>query len=195
MKPARGPAPAGPRRVTSHTTDFTKLFWIDVGMNTPQPWLDQAPDHKNFAAAAAAGLLLELAALALLLPMLATQPPPAQIAAPVKITIIAPPAPKPPPPAPKPPPKPVTPPQLRPLPNDFDTSATPRNPPATIRPDSGRIGPKMDRQDDISPAGFVRFPARPDDARCRMALPACNAPAETQENSPTTATAAEIKCV
>jgi protein TonB len=79
-------------------------------MNTPRTWLDQAPDHKNFAAAIMAGLLLELAALAVLLPILTKPPPPAQIAAPVKITIIAPPAPKPPPPAPKPPPpQPVTP--------------------------------------------------------------------------------------
>lgn len=89
-----------------------QLLWIDMRMNKPQSWLNQAPDHKKFAAAIMAGLLLELAALALLLPLLAKPAPPAQVVAPVKITIIAPPAPKPPPPTPKPPPpKPVTPPQ------------------------------------------------------------------------------------
>lgn len=81
-------------------------------MNMPDRWLGQAPDGKKFAGALLAGLLLEIAALVLILPHLAKQPPPAQVQAVVKITIVAPPAPKPPPPAPKPPPpKPVVPPQ------------------------------------------------------------------------------------
>jgi len=79
-------------------------------MNTPQKWLNQAPDGKKFAAAILAGLLLELGGLALVLTHLAKPPPPAQIPATVRITIVAPPAPKPPPPQPTPP-KPVTPPQ------------------------------------------------------------------------------------
>ena len=81
-------------------------------MNTPDMWLTQAPDNKRFALAIGAGLLLELAVLGLALPMFTHQPPPAQVPAPVKLTIVAPPVPKPPPPAPKPPPpKTVTPPQ------------------------------------------------------------------------------------
>jgi periplasmic protein TonB len=91
-------------------------------MKTAETWADQPSDGKNFAVALAAGLGLELAALALLLPFMTKQAPPAQVQAPVKLTIAAaPPAPKPPPPLPKPPqpvpkpPPPVTPPQ-RPTP-------------------------------------------------------------------------------
>jgi protein TonB len=81
-------------------------------MSTPEKWLNQAPDGKKFSAAILAGLLLEAGILLLVLPHLMKQPPPAQIPATVKITIVAPPAPKPPPPTLKPPPpKPVTPPQ------------------------------------------------------------------------------------
>ncbi len=89
-------------------------------MNMPDMWLNQAPDGRRFAAAIGLGLLLEVAALGLTLRLAAHQPPPAQLPSPVKITIIAPPAPKPPPPQPVPPPpqpvppQPVTPP--RPVP-------------------------------------------------------------------------------
>jgi len=86
-------------------------------MKTAETWLGQPSDGKNFALALAAGLGLELAALALLLPFVTKQAPPAQVQAPVKLTIAAapppqkppPPPPKPPQPVPKPPP-PVTPP-------------------------------------------------------------------------------------
>ena len=72
-------------------------------MKISETWLDQTADGRNFVWALAAGLGLELAALALLLPFLAKPVPPAQVQAPVKLTIdAAPHAPKPPQPAPKP---------------------------------------------------------------------------------------------
>ncbi len=79
-------------------------------MSTQQTWASPEPDGKNFLAALVLGLLLELGTFFVLLPLFTPQPPPAQVQAPVKLTIVAPPAPKPPPP-PKPiPPKPVIPP-------------------------------------------------------------------------------------
>jgi protein TonB len=82
-------------------------------MKTPEQWLNPAPDVGRFTLALCAGLLLELCALALLLPFFMKQPPPAQIQAPVRLTISeAPPTPKPPPPVPVPvaPPLPIPPP-------------------------------------------------------------------------------------
>ncbi len=74
-------------------------------MSTPDIWLDQGPDGRRFAAAIGIGLIVELSALALLMPVFTHQPPPAATPAPVKLTIQAPPpSPKPMPPTPKPPP-------------------------------------------------------------------------------------------
>jgi periplasmic protein TonB len=74
-------------------------------------WMNPQAEGRRFAAALGFGLLLELGGLALLLPAISHKESPATVAAPVKLSIVAPaPAPKP-PPAPKPvPPKPVTPP-------------------------------------------------------------------------------------
>ncbi|HTJ89004.1 MAG TPA: TonB family protein [Acidocella sp.] len=77
--------------------------------------MDAQGDGRRFAVALGIGLVLELGGLALLLPAMSHKETPATVAAPVKLSIVAPaPAPKPPPvpkPAPKPvPPKPVTPP-------------------------------------------------------------------------------------
>jgi protein TonB len=80
-------------------------------MKTPEQWLNPAPDAGRFMLALGAGLLLELCALALMLPFFMKPPPPAQIQAPVRLVISeAPPAPKPPPPVPQPkPPQPLPP--------------------------------------------------------------------------------------
>jgi len=85
-------------------------------MNSSETWLAPAQDGRRFMAAIGIGLLVELAALALLLPVMSRQPPPARQQSVVKISIQAPPqAPKPPPPAPKaPPPKPLPPQPLTP---------------------------------------------------------------------------------
>lgn len=85
-------------------------------MKTMETWLDQSSDGRNFVLALAAGLALELAALALLLPFITRPAPPAQVRAPIRLTIAAPPTPKPPPPAPKPPPPvPKPPPPVTPV--------------------------------------------------------------------------------
>jgi len=75
-------------------------------------WMNPRTDGRRFAAALGIGVLLELGGLALLLPAISHKETPATVAAPVKISIVAPaPAPKPPPPpVPQPMPKPVTPP-------------------------------------------------------------------------------------
>lgn len=94
-------------------------------MSTVDPW--QTADNRRFLAALGAGLLVELAALGLALPVLSHQHPPANRPAVVQLSIATPPpAPKPPPPAPKPPPpqpkpppptpQPVTPPKPLPPP-------------------------------------------------------------------------------
>ncbi|MBB5373417.1 TonB family protein [Acidocella aromatica] len=92
-------------------------------MNSSETWLVPAQDGRRFMAAIGIGLLVELAALALLLPVMSQQQPPARQQSVVKISIQAPPqAPKPLPPTPKPPPptpqppQPVTPPKPVPTP-------------------------------------------------------------------------------
>jgi TonB family protein len=67
-------------------------------------WLGQTAGNRNFAYALLAGLALEIAALFVLLPLVNQPPKPAQTPGPVRLTIAAPPAPKPPAPVPKPPP-------------------------------------------------------------------------------------------
>ncbi|MDR3717869.1 MAG: TonB family protein [Bryobacteraceae bacterium] len=92
-------------------------------MNSSETWLAPAQDGRRFMAAIGIGLLVELAALALLLPVMSQKQPPARQQSVVKISIQAPPqAPKPPPPTPTPPPpkpqppQPVTPPKPAPAP-------------------------------------------------------------------------------
>jgi protein TonB len=99
---------------------------------TTDPWLNPPADGRRFAAALAAGLLLEAAALMLLIPVMTHQEAPSETPAPIKLSVVAP-APKPPPtppppkplpplpvipapPVPPPPPLPVAPPMLPPPP-------------------------------------------------------------------------------
>jgi protein TonB len=96
-------------------------------------------DGRRFAVALGIGLLLELGGLGLLLPAMSHKETPATVAAPVKLSIVAPaPAPKP-PPVPKPlppkpvPPKPVTPPPP-PLPVPPPLPMAPPMPPPPPRP-------------------------------------------------------------
>ena len=88
-------------------------------MNSAGSWVAPAQENRRFMVAIGIGLLLELAALGLVLPAM-RQPPPALQQSVVKISVqqAPPPAPKPPPPAPKPPPppQPVVPPKPAPLP-------------------------------------------------------------------------------
>lgn len=77
-------------------------------------WLTQDPGNLRFAAAMGVGLLLELAALGLLVPIMAHKEMPALTPAVVKLSVITPPAPKPAPPAPVPP-KPVAQPVVQPV--------------------------------------------------------------------------------
>jgi protein TonB len=81
-------------------------------------WLSQKGDSSRFALAIGAGLLLEIGALLLVMPLMAQHENPAVAPSPVKLSIIAA-APTPPPPTPpKPtptPPKPVTPPPPTPV--------------------------------------------------------------------------------
>ena len=94
-------------------------------MKTVEAWYAPDSDGKHFALALAAALGLELAALALLVPLMTKHTPPAQVQAPVRLTIAAP---KPPAPQPKPPP--VTPPQPVPKPPPPVTPPPPRPAPA-----------------------------------------------------------------
>jgi periplasmic protein TonB len=80
-------------------------------MSATDLWLNPPADGRRFAVAIGVSLLLELGAVGLLLPAMTHQEAPADIAAPIKLSIVAPaPAPKPPPPPTPTPPKPVTPP-------------------------------------------------------------------------------------
>ena len=80
------------------------------------PWLNPDAGNKHFAISIALGLLLELAALGVLLPVMAHKEMPALTPSVVKLSIVAPP-PKPAPPPPVPvPPKPVVRPVVKPLP-------------------------------------------------------------------------------
>lgn len=110
-------------------------------MNAPETWLATPQDGRRFMAAIGIGLLVELAALALVLPVLSQPQPPARQQAVVKISIQAAPQPaKPPPPAPKPPtpqppqpqpvapPKPVPPPAPRPAPHHVAHHSAPPRP-------------------------------------------------------------------
>ncbi len=111
-------------------------------MNAPETWLASPQDGRRFMAAIGIGLLVELAALALVLPVLSQQQPPARQQAVVKISIQAAPQPPkpPPPPAPKPPtpqppqpqpvapPKPVPPPAPRPAPHHVEHHSAPPRP-------------------------------------------------------------------
>lgn len=78
-------------------------------------WLTPDSGNRRFATAMGVGLLLELAALGVLLPVMAHKETPAPTPAVVKLSVITPPAPKPPPPVPVPP-KPVVQPVAKPLP-------------------------------------------------------------------------------
>lgn len=132
-------------------------------MNMSDTW--QKADNRRFLAALGAGLLVELAALGLMLPVLSHQTPPAHQPSVVKLSIATPPpAPKPPPPSPKPPPptpkpppptpQPVTPPKPlppppRPSPHHVVHSVPPRprppppkaQPPQPPTPPAPRLPP------------------------------------------------------
>lgn len=84
-------------------------------MSARENWADRSSGNGEFALSLAAGLALVLAVAALLLPLVKKPAPPAQIAAPVRLSIAAP-APKPLPPAPKPPPPAAKPPPPAPHP-------------------------------------------------------------------------------
>ena len=77
-------------------------------------WLTPDTGNLRFATAMGVGLLLELAALGLLLPIMAHKETPALTPAVVKLSVITPPAPKPAPPVPVPP-KPVAQPVVQPV--------------------------------------------------------------------------------
>jgi protein TonB len=77
-------------------------------------WIDPDSGNRRFAIAMGVGLLLELAALGVLLPVMAHKETPVQTPSVVKLSVI-PPAPKPPPPVPVPP-KPVVQPVVQPVP-------------------------------------------------------------------------------
>ena len=82
------------------------------------PWMDHNADNRSFATALGVGLLLELAALGLLLPLMAHKDP-LRLPSVVKLSVVAPqpPKPKPAPPPPVPvPPKPVPQPVRKPPP-------------------------------------------------------------------------------
>jgi len=105
----------------------------------PDIWLTDKSGGRRFMMACAAGLLLEAAALAILLPVMTHQsPPPAETQSVVKLSIIAPtpPAPLAPPPKPQPvtPPKQVTPPLPPPLPMAPPLPPAPPVPVAPNRP-------------------------------------------------------------
>lgn len=102
----------------------------------PDHWT-APPDRRNFAAALGVGLLIEVAAVALLLPTLNRPQPPAEIKAPVRLTIQVPappkpPAPKPPPPQPQPQPKPPPPQPKPPLPPPPKPVPMPLPPPPPV---------------------------------------------------------------
>jgi protein TonB len=104
----------------------------------PDSWLTDKSDGRRFMIACATGLLLEAAALAILLPVMTHQsPPPAETQSIVKLSIIAPtpPAPLAPPPKPQPvtPPKQVTPP-LPPAPPLPMAPPLPPAPPLPVAP-------------------------------------------------------------
>jgi protein TonB len=107
-------------------------------MKSTESWLDATSDGRNFAVALAAGLALEVAVLLLVLPLVSRPAPPAQVLAPVRLTIAAPPAPKPPPAPPKPKP-PVAPPLPKPPPPVPVTPPLPQPPPP---PPAARPAPR-----------------------------------------------------
>ena len=103
-------------------------------MKATQHWLGQTADNRNFAYALLAGLALEIAAVVLLLPLVNQPIKPAQTPGPVRLTIAAPPTPKPPaPPVPKPPP-PLPPVAKPPPPLPKPPLPMPRTRPPTPRP-------------------------------------------------------------
>ncbi len=88
-------------------------------MSSSEQWLAADQENGSFAWALLAAFAIEFCALALLLPLMTKPLPPAKIQAPVRLTIEAPPTPKPPAPKPqpaqpKPPPKPIVPPPPQP---------------------------------------------------------------------------------
>lgn len=105
-------------------------------------WGGEPHQNHRFLLALAAGLILEIVALALLLPTFQPKPPPARQPSVVKITIQAPPppVPKPPPPTTKPPPpRPVTPPPppkpaSPPPPKPVPAPSLPKPPPVPMPP-------------------------------------------------------------
>jgi protein TonB len=103
-------------------------------MRATQRWLGQAADNRNFAYALLAGLALETAALILLLPLVNQPVKPAQTPGPMRLTIAAPPTPKPPaPPVSKPPP-PLPPVAKPPPPLPKPPPPMPQAPPPEARP-------------------------------------------------------------
>ncbi len=106
-------------------------------MATQQSWLNPPGEGRRFAAALVAGLVLEAAAVLLLIPAMTHQEAPSETPAPIKLSIVAP-APKPPPiPQPKPlplPPLPVVPPPPVPPPPPLPVAPPMLPPPPVARP-------------------------------------------------------------
>jgi len=145
---------------------------MSAAMNS-NVWLNGGSDSRRFAVAFAVGLLLEIGAMALLLPAMTHQrPPPAETQSVVKLSVIAPspPAPPaPPPPKPKPlvqPPKPVSPPPPLPPPPPVPVAPPlPAPPPIPVAPNRPVIHhpphPRHLRPPPVQPPPVVQAPTPP----------------------------------